>query len=159
MTDTVERKGRSCRYAAGHREALDTGETPRGRGRDAGLYGCSSQRNQVLNLAADKRKLQDLRIIDNLPNAGRSRFDHARVRRHLNALGQLPDFKGCIDGDRAVDLKQNPSLCERTESRQGNVEPIWTDRQIRQNVISGLIADCFPDETCIALRGVDFHTG
>ena len=83
-------------------------------------------------------------VLDNLADTDASCFHQSGVRLNFDLLGDLADFQNGIDDRTAVDLQHDSRLHKRPESRQRRFQPIWTDRQVRQDIRTRFIGDGRP---------------
>ena len=79
---------------------------------------CSGKRNQLIDVAAIQRELQNARILHDLTDSCIPRFHQRSICLDFNLLRDLTYFQDHIDRGTAVDLQHNSALCIRTESRQ-----------------------------------------
>ena len=110
------------------------------------------QRDQVRNVPAIQRQLQDTLIFDHLSHARRPGFHESRIGLNLNLLCYLTHLKYNIDLGAGVDLQNDSALHKRSESHQGRFQSIRANGQIRQDVATGLVCQRRPGNASFSLR-------
>ena len=123
------------------------------------LNGTAGQSDQFRYVAAVERQFENSLGLDNRTDGRTPRLHHGRVRLNFNLLGDLADFEDHIDSRAAVDPQHDSGLYVCPESRQTRLQPIWTQRQVRENIGSGFIRYDVSSNTGLRLRYRDFDTG
>ena len=91
----------------------------------------SGKDDQVRDLTAVERHLQDSDVVDDLTNSRIPSLNQCRVRLHFHLVGDLTDLQNRIDGRVRIDFKNNPGLRIGLEARQRRFQAVGTDRQAR----------------------------
>ena len=121
---------------------------------DSGARDC----DQVGDPAPLQRQFQNPLVLDDRTHSRAPRFHERGIGLHLDLFGDLTDLQNRVDHRVAVDLQDNSGLYKRTKTEQCRFKSIRTQRQVRQNVGSGLIRDGSSGDARIGLRCCHFHT-
>ena len=98
-----------------------------------------------------QRKFEDPLTLDHLAHSRAARLDHRGIGLYFDLFAHLTDVENWIDRQVAVHLQDDSCLHKRTETRQRRLDPIRTQRQIRQDVGSSFICDGCPSDAGFAL--------
>jgi hypothetical protein len=152
----VERVGQRERLSARDRDSRAARHALVARYAD--LSGPAAQRNQVGDLPAVQRQLENSRVLDHLAHARTARLHHRGVGLDRHALSELTDLEDDVDDRARVDLQHDPGLREGSKARQGHFQAIGAERKIRQDVRARFICDAAADDTGLRLCRSDRHT-
>ena len=125
----------------------------------ARIHRRSGQHDQIGDVATLQRKLDDLRLLDDIADARRTDVDERR--RAFDGDGLLETAHGEHDVDRrhAAYLQHDAGLSVGSESLQRDVQPVGAGRQVRQHVRSIGLRDHAAGESCVGLRDGHADTG
>ena len=119
----------------------------------------AGQRDQVADVASIERQLADALAFDNQADARRARLYQCGIRLNLDLFCHLTDFEYNIDHRTRVDLQNNSTLHESSETLQGCFQPIGTNCEVRQDIGSSLVRYRHSSDARLGLRCRNFHTG
>ncbi len=92
--------------------------------------------DQVRGLAAVEREIDNALILDHRAQAGVLRFHLRRIGFHLDRLRNGADVQSYVDGRIGGHLKYDAGLDVVSEARLGNFQAIWSDGEVREDVIA-----------------------
>ena len=119
----------------------------------------SGKDNQIGDLAAVQRQLHHAKVIHHLADTGGPSFHQRRVRLNLDLVGNLADFENRIDHRVGADLQHDPRLDKRAESGKSRLQPVRTNRKVRECVRAGFVCHDAALQSRLDLCRGDFHAG
>ena len=117
----------------------------------------AGQRNQVGDVAAVERQLEDALVFHDLTDADVPGFHQRRAGLDLHRLGKLAKLEDDVDGGTAIDLQHDAGLHIRPEPRQRRFQSVRANGQIRQHIGAPLIRDRGAHDTGVRLRHGDVN--
>ena len=143
--------------AAGDRNISLSERIPRlarqGHGRRRG----TGEGNEFDHIPSIQWELQDAGVFHNFTDTRIPGFYQGCVGLNLDRLGDLSHFQDHIDDGAAVDFQNDSALYIHPKPRQGGLQPIWANRQVRQNVGSGFIGNDGASNPGTSMSRRDFH--
>ena len=122
--------------------------------------GCHSrQQDQLGDLSPIQRQLQHASVVDHLADARVACFHERGIGLHFDGFRNLSHFHQDIQHGIASDLEHDSRSHITAKARQCRLQPIRTDREIRQNVQACLVGHSRASYTGIGLRDLDFNSG
>ena len=118
----------------------------------------SRQQDQLCNLPSIQRQFKNTGVVDHLTDARVACFHKRGIGLNLDALGNLSHFQQNIQYRVAANLQHDSCSHVATEPRQRRLQPIRTDREIRQRVRARLIGHRRARYPGIGLRDLHFHS-
>ena len=94
----------------------------------------SGQDDQFGDLAAVQGQFKHADIVDHLTDTGCAGLDQRSIGLHLNSVCDLADLQADVDNRITADLQDDAGLGELAEPGQARFQPVWSHRQIWQNV-------------------------
>ncbi len=157
MRRTVERVGHAERQAATDRDEHAARHAAGGGG--AGLDGGAGEHDQVGDLAALQRQLQDRLVVHDRADARAADVDERRRGLHGDRLLERAHGERRIDRRRPAHLQDDARLHVGPESLERDLEPVGPGRKVRQHVAARVIGHGRANEARVGLRHGDGHAG
>ena len=117
----------------------------------------TDRQNQLGRVASIQRQFQDSLRFHSLADTNGSGLHKRRVGLNLDLLGTLTHFERHVNDRIAVYLQHDSGLYERPEAGQSCFQFVRTQRQVRQNIHAGFVADGASSDSCFDLRCCDFN--
>ena len=126
--------------------------------RRRGRHRRPSELNQRCLLPSIQRQIEYTLVLEDSSDRVALRFDHPRVGLDLYDLHCSAHLQSYINRGVDVHLQHDSGLHVGAESRQAHLEPVGSDRQVRQCVGSRLVRNGASHQTRLGLRRIDFRS-
>ena len=120
--------------------------------RRAGLHGRAGDHDQVGDLAALERQLDDPLVLDDVADAGAAHIDDRRGRLDRDRLLEIADRELRVERRRGADLQHDAGLDVGTESLERHLQPVRAGRQVRHDPGAFAVGDDGSGERRVGLR-------